>query len=203
MNKPAVVLTAFLLFAVTSGAFGQQIDAAFGVSALTAPSSNNAPTFSSFTQSLSGGTYLNFSGDALIKHNLGVGGEVAWRAHQNLFAGFQPYRPVFWDFNGIYAPRFSKYTGAELQAGIGAESIRFYQNFYTCGYFSGCSNYTTSTHFMGHFGAGIRFYPFGNFFIRPEAHVYLIRNNVEFSSNYAVRYGGSIGYTFGGDHSRY
>ena len=84
------------------------------------------------------------------------------------------------------------------QAGIGAESIRFYQNFYTCGYFSGCTNYTTSTHFMGHFGAGIRFYPFGNFFIRPEAHVYLIRNNIEFSSNYAVRYGASIGYTFGG-----
>ena len=187
-----------LLLAMASAAYGQQIDAAFGVSALTAPSSNFAVNFANFTQSLSGGTYLSFSGDAIIRHNLGVGGEVSWRAHQNLFAGFQPYRPIFWDFNGVYAPRFSKFAGAELQAGIGAESLRFYQNFATCSFFNGCTNYVTSTHFMGHFGGGIRFYPVGNFFIRPEAHVYLIRNNVEFSSNYALRYGASIGYTFGG-----
>jgi hypothetical protein len=184
--------------ALVSAAYAQQVDAAFGVGTLTAPSSNNAVNFANFRQSLSGGTYLSFSGDALIKHDLGIGTEISWRASRSFFGSFQPYRPVFWDINGIYAPRFSKHMGAEMSAGLGAESIRFYQNFAICDFFSGCTNYVTSTHFMGHFGGGLRFYPLGNFFIRPEVHLYLINNNVEFSSNYAVRYGGSIGYTFGG-----
>jgi hypothetical protein len=185
------------LIGFTLGVQAQQVDAAFGVGTLTGTSSNNANTFANFSQSLSGGAYLNFSGDALIKGNFGVQGEVAWRASRNLYAGFQPYRPVIWDFNAIYAPRFNQHLGAELMGGIGAESLRFYQNFFNCG-FTGCTNYTTSTHFLGHFGGGIRLYPVGNFFIRPEAHIYLINNNHEFSSNYATRYGMSIGYTFGG-----
>ncbi len=52
---------------------------------------------------------------------------------------------------------------------------------------------------MGHFGAGIKMYPFAhNFFVRPEAHLYLVHDNQEFSSARAVRYGLSVGYTFGG-----
>jgi hypothetical protein len=196
VNKlAAVALCVFL--AIACGVQAQQVDAAFGAGTLTAPSSNNASSFANFSQSLSGGAYLNFSGDALILKNFGIQGEVAWRASQNLYAGFQPYRPIFWDFNGIFAPRFNKHLGAELMGGIGAESLRFYQNFFSCG-FTGCTNYTTSTHFLGHFGGGIRLYPIGNFFVRPEAHIYLINNNHEFSSNYATRYDVAIGYTFGG-----
>lgn len=197
MRKLIYAMVLCSLVIPVSGVHAQQVDAAFGVGTLTAPGSNNANTFANFSQSLSGGAYLNFSGDALIIHNFGIQGEVAWRASQNLYAGFQPYRPVLWDFNAIYAPRFNQHFGAELMGGIGAESIRFYQNFYNCG-FTGCTNYTTSTHFLGHFGGGLRLYPVGNFFIRPEAHIYLINNNVEFSSNYATRFGMSIGYTFGG-----
>jgi hypothetical protein len=191
----AVAVCAF--FAVASDVQAQQVDAAFGLGTLTGASSNTAASFANFSQSLSGGAYLNFSGDALIKGNFGVQGEVAWRASRNLYAGFQPYRPVLWDFNAIYAPRFNQHLGAEVMGGIGAENLRFYQNFYNCG-FTGCTNYTTSTHFLGHFGGGLRLYPVGNFFVRPEAHIYLINNNHEFSSNYATRYGVSIGYTFGG-----
>jgi hypothetical protein len=197
VNKLIVALVVSACFAVATNVQGQQVDAAFGLGTLTGSSSNAAVSFANFTQSLSGGAYLNFSGDALIKGNFGVQGEVAWRASRNLYAGFQPYRPVIWDFNAIYAPRFNQHLGAEVMGGIGAESIRFYQNSFNCG-FTGCTNYTTSTHFLGHFGGGIRIYPTGNFFVRPEAHIYLINNNVEFSSNYATRYGVSIGYTFGG-----
>ena len=32
---------------------------------------------------------------------------------------------------------------------------------------------------MGDVGGGIRFYPYGNFFVRPEVRLYLIHNNVE------------------------
>jgi hypothetical protein len=197
VNKLILALVVSACFAAATDVQAQQVDAAFGVGTLTGASSNTAASFATFSQSLSGGAYLNFSGDALIIKNFGIQGEVAWRASRNLYAGFQPYRPVIWDFNAIYAPRFNQHLGAEVMGGIGAENIRFYQNFFNCG-FTGCTNYTTSTHFLGHFGGGIRIYPTGNFFVRPEAHIYLINNNVEFSSNYATRYGVSIGYSFGG-----
>jgi hypothetical protein len=197
VNKLIVAVVVSACFAMATNVQAQQVDAAFGLGTLTGASSNTAASFANFSQSLSGGAYLNFSGDALIKGNFGVQGEVAWRASRNLYAGFHPYRPVIWDFNAIYAPRFNQHLGAEVMGGIGAENIRFYQNFFNCG-FTGCTNYTTSTHFLGHFGGGIRIYPTGNFFVRPEAHIYLINNNVEFSSNYATRYGVSIGYSFGG-----
>ena len=49
---------------------------------------------------------------------------------------------------------------------------------------------------MGHFGGGFRYYFHGHFFVRPEAHLYMIHNNLEFSSPYATRFGVSLGYTF-------
>jgi hypothetical protein len=49
---------------------------------------------------------------------------------------------------------------------------------------------------MEHFGGGLRLSAFHALFVRPEAHLYLVNNNVEFSSGHAVRYGVSIGYTF-------
>jgi hypothetical protein len=49
---------------------------------------------------------------------------------------------------------------------------------------------------MGHLGAGLKYNVWGHMFVRPEAHLYLINNNVEFSSPRAYRFGVSIGYTF-------
>jgi hypothetical protein len=49
---------------------------------------------------------------------------------------------------------------------------------------------------MGHFAAGLKYNVWGHMFVRPEAHVYLIHNNVEFSSPFATRFGVSIGYSF-------
>ena len=48
---------------------------------------------------------------------------------------------------------------------------------------------------MGDFGGGIRAYFWRNAFIRPEVRLYLINNNVEFSSSYATRYSISLGYS--------
>src|SRR3954466_13950408 len=125
------------LFAVASDVQAQQVDAAFGLGTLTGASSNTAARFAIFSQSLSGGAYLNFSGDALIKGNFGVQDEPAWRASRNLYAGFQPYRPVLWDFSALCAPRFNQHFGAEVMGGIGAENLRFYHTVYNCG-FPGC-----------------------------------------------------------------
>ncbi len=126
---------------------------------------------------------------------MGISGEVAWRASRNLYGGFQPYRPLLYDFGGIYAPKLGKHFTAELQGGIGFESLRFYQGFTTCS-FTSCTDYVSSNHFIGHFGAGIRYYVRGHFFVRPEAHFYAVRNNVEFPSSQLSRVGMSIGYTF-------
>lgn len=191
----AVTFSMFLLFVlfVRPALAQQQIDAAFGMSTVMAPSST------ANSQSVGGGAFPVFSGDVLIKRNLGVEGEVAWRATQNLYGGYQPFRPIFYAVNGIYAPNLGPHFQLELLGGIGAESSRFYSQTYTCDFYS-CSNYVSSNHFMEDVGAAIKFYVHGNFFVRPEFREYFVNNNVEFNSGHATRAGVSIGYSFGREH---
>jgi len=189
-----LALLALLVFLSALPVLAQNFDVAIGVGTLIAPSPSSA-TGNHAPVSLTGGAYPVFSADYLLKHNFGIGGEISWRASQNLYAGFQPFRPILYDFGAVYAPHVRK-VGAELEAGIGWESLRFYQPFTQCSGFGGCSNFVSSNHFMGHFGGGLRYYFKGHFFVRPEAHVYVIRNNFEFSSPLASRVGVSLGYTF-------
>ena len=186
---------AFLVLSISAAA-QPQIDVAFGVNTVTAPSANEA-TGNHTPQSLTGGAYPSFSADVLIFKNIGVQGEFAWKASRGIWQVVQPYRPMFYDFNAIFVPKIASRTYLELLAGIGSEATRFYQPFQVCD-FDTCKNFVTINHFMGHFGVGLKAYPFKNFFVRPEAHLYLVNDNQEFSSGRAVRYGVSIGYTFGG-----
>ncbi len=180
------------LAAFSNFAQAQKVDVAFGISTVEAPAANSTGP------SLTGGTYPGFSGDVLFWHNFGIGAEVYWRASQSVYNsslfGPIPYRPLFLDFNGIYSPKLASHTYLELSAGIGALDTRQYCNGCGNGY---NTNYTSDKHFMGDFGAGLKFYPKGGFFVRPEAKVYLVTNNQLFSSSYSTRYGVSIGYTFG------
>jgi|SRR5579863_3390843 len=180
----------------------QQIDVAIAGGSTASP--GNGFSGGALLPSGAGGAFIGFNGDVLFKPllggNLGVQAEVNWKASQGLYAGQVPYRPLFYDFNAIYVRRFNKYLGAEALAGIGGESIRFYSNSYSnCDIYGNCTNYFSSNHFMGDFGGGVRFYPYRNFFVRPEMRLYLINNNVEFSSGRLIRYGVSIGYAFGGN----
>jgi hypothetical protein len=187
-----------LLATVSNVAQAQKVDLAFGLSTVEAPGIGNLTVSdtSHAPVSLTGGAYPGFSGDVLFYHNLGVGAEVFWRASQaDNYAqqGFN-YRPLFYDINAVYSPRIVPHVYAELVGGVGALSTRFYTGT-SCGAYS-CSNYQSSNHFDVDFGGGIKLYPMHNFFIRPEARVYFINNNTDFSSNHAMRYGLSIGYTF-------
>jgi hypothetical protein len=194
LRKLILITAVCAFFVLASSVHAQQFDVEFGGGAVKGTNSSITPT--TFLQTVGGGTYLAFRGDALIRHHFGVGGEIAWRAHQNLYGGAQPFRPLFFDVGAVYAPPLGKYAAVDLMAGIGAESVRFYTSQFICS-FTGCTNYTSSNHFLGHFGGGLRLYPRGGgFFIEPEAHVYAIRNNIEFSGNHAVRVGVSIGYSF-------
>jgi hypothetical protein len=182
-----------LFFLLVASSWGQQIDAAFGASGMTAPSAASA-SGNYAPQTLGSGTFLGFSGDFLLKHRIGISGEVSWRASQNVYFGFDPYRPIFYNFNGIWVPRLNRKIEGELVAGIGAESIRIYQPFVNCS-FTGCTNYVSNSHFMGAFGGGVRFYVTDTIFVRPEARLYLIHNNFDFSSGRATRFGLSIGFS--------
>lgn len=197
MKKLLLMSAAFCLILLGgSTAFAQQFDLAFGVGTVTGQSASDALTSADHTpQSIGGGGYPSFSGDFLfIKKYFGVGGEVAWRAHQNVDIFFNPYRPILYDFNAVYGPPLGKRAQADLQGGIGLESLRFYQPFFTCS-FTGCTNFQSSNHFLVHVGGGIRFYVTHAIFIRPEAHFYFVRNNFEFSGPRVNRYGVSIGYS--------
>ena len=191
------ILACGVLLALCSLASAQaQIDVAFGMNTVTAPSANEA-SGNHTPQSLTGGAYPSFSVDVLFFKNIGVQGEFAWKASRGIWQDVQPYRPMFYDFNAIFVPKIADRTYLELLAGIGSEATRFYQPFQVCD-FNTCQNFVTINHFMGHFGVGLKAYPAKNFFVRPEAHLYLVNDNQEFSSGRAVRYGVSIGYTFGG-----
>lgn len=201
MKKLIVVMSLYGLCFCAIAASAQQVDIAFAGGTVSSPAANgisiSAPDFA---PSLRGGTFIGFNGDVLFHGNLGVQAEVNWRASQGSYAGLVPFRPVFFDFNAIYAKRFSKTIGAEALAGIGAESVRFYSGTYNCDYYGNCSNYVSSNHFLVDFGGGLRIYAWRDFFVRPEVRLYYVHNNVEFSSGFVARYGASIGYTFGGSH---
>ena len=188
-------LACAVFFSLSSLATAQQVDVAIGMNTVTAPSASEA-TGNHFPQSLTGGAYPSFSADAVLYKNFGVQGEFGWRASRGEWLGVQPFRPFFYDFNAMYLPRLSDHASLELLAGLGAQSTRFYQATQVCDPYS-CRNYVTVNHFMGHFGVGVKLYPVRNFFVRPEAHLYLVNDNQEFSGARAVRYGISVGYTFG------
>jgi hypothetical protein len=191
-----MILACTAILALSSSAPAQQMDVAVGMSTVTAPSASEAQG-NHVPQSLTGGAFPSFSADVLLFKNFGVQGEFGWRATRGQWLGVQPFRPMFYDFNAIFVPRLAKRTYLELLAGLGAQATRFYQPTQVCDPFS-CRNFVTINHFMGHFGVGLKAYPVRNFFVRPEAHLYLVNDNQEFSSARAVRYGVSIGYTFGG-----
>jgi len=195
LRKLTFVAVAVLFCLFQLPAHAQQFDAAFGVSTIS--SGTGTTSNGLFFPSETGGAYPGLSADFLLHHRFGVEGDIFWRASQGLYGGYQPYRPIFYSFNAIWAPRITKNVTAELMGGIGGEDLRFY-GFINCNALLGCTNYSSSNHFMGDFGGGIRAYVWHNAFVRPEARLYLINNNAEFSSDKVVRYGVSLGYSFGG-----
>ena len=192
MRKTTLIL--LTLFALAIAGEAQEISAAFGVSGMSAPSALNAG--SNFSpQSIGTGTFPVVSASFVTSKRIGLEGEVTWRATQNLYQGFQNFRPIFYDFNAIYAPKLGNRATLELLGGVGAESVRFY-GVSNCSTFSGCTNFVSENHLLGDVGAGLRLYATSNFFVRPEMRYYFVRNNTDFSGAHAIRAGVSLGFTF-------
>jgi hypothetical protein len=196
LRKFVLLQSACAVFVLAGFAHSQQFDFAVGASTLV----SSKPTSASQAYQPppeNGGMYPSISADFIRKNHFGLNLEVAARAKEGLYDGYQRYRPVLYDVNAVFAPPLGKKTSAELLAGVGGERVLFYNRYSSCSsvYPTGCLTYVSSNHFLAHFGGGVRYYFWRSFFIRPEAHLYIIRNNFEFSSGNIGRLGVSIGYT--------
>lgn len=203
MRKYTFLALAILIvcFAFGNLASAQQADAMLGFGTMLSPNATPCgPTASGgFTCPQRGGLYTNISADVIFHKRMGVGFDASWRSLGNYAGAGQAYRPIQFSFNGEYQPRLSKKVGADLFGGIGWQSTRFYsyQPTYSCYALGAC--YTSSNHFLVDLGGGLRYYVWGNVFIRPEARFYHVMNNSDvFSSDNIIRVGASIGYTIGG-----
>ena len=201
MRKLDILTVICGFFFLASFAQAQQADAMFGGSTIMSSGESACPASggSCFVPE-KGGFYPSISADVIFHKRVGFNFEAAWRASRGNYAGLGiPYRPILFDFNGVYQPHLSKKVGVDLMGGIGWETTRFYgyQPTSNCVFFGAC--YTSSNHFLVDVGGGVRYYVHGNVFVRPEAHFYHIVNNTsDFTSNNVVRVGASIGYTIGG-----
>lgn len=203
MKRFAFLAPAIAFFLLASLASAQHGDAMLGFGTLLSPGAEpcGSPSFSNFVCPEKGGLYMNIGADVIFHRRIGFGFDSTWRAGQGDFGGLgQPYRPIIFDFNGVYQPRLSKKAGLDLMGGIGWQTTRFYGFTPTtsCEVFNAC--YTSSNHFLLDAGAGIRYYVWGHVFLRPEVRYFHVINNTDFfSSGHLVHVGASIGYTIGPD----
>ncbi|HET9309416.1 MAG TPA: hypothetical protein VFO46_25600 [Candidatus Sulfotelmatobacter sp.] len=186
---------AFVMFA--GFAHAQQFDLGAGGSTLWS-FKNTTASVGYLPPPEKGGNYPSVFVQYTNKKHLGFVAEGSFRYHQGFYNGLQPYRPILYDLNAVYAaPHLAKKTTGDFMAGIGAETLLFYNISGGCGLpTGGCRTYINSTHFLLHAGAGVRYYVWRNFFIRPEVHWYIIPNNFEFHSDHVFRVGASVGHTW-------
>lgn len=200
--KPALRLALFSSFAwaaiaiFASPASAQQIDVAVGGATISAPSGSSA--FGDHNpQSLDGGIYPVISADYLFHKRVGIQGEFWWDWNKPTYLPDLlnlPYKPFYYDANAIYSsPQTKHHFAFEILGGAGVQNTRFYVQACT-----GSACYGSTNHFMLIGGGGIKYYFWRNFFFRPEGRYYFVLNNKEFSSDHAIRYGASFGYTFRG-----
>lgn len=202
MRKLTFLAAVFTAFIFSNLASAQQADAMLGFGTVMSPGAAACGTSSTtnFTCPERGGLYTNISADVIFHRRVGVGFDAAWRSIGNFGGLGQAYRPILFDFNGVYQPRLGKKAGLDLMGGIGWQTTRFYslQPTYSCYAFGAC--YNSANHFLIDVGAGIRYYVWGHAFVRPQVQYYHIVNNSDFfSSDNVIRVGASIGYTIGPD----
>lgn len=147
-----------------------------------------------------GGTFGKVGADILLFDGFGFGGETDFRFGKQDYAGLT-MKPIFWDFNGIWAPGKGRIQ-PELQAGLGGVNLKFYYPASYCDQYAGCSSANqyieSSNHFQVHFGAGVRFYATPHIFIRPQFDLHWVHNFFQFKSDWAPEYTVSVGWSFVG-----
>jgi len=190
----SLIYACILIFSAASFAQAQQIN--IGFSGSTPFSSVPVSATEAYPPpSERGGTYPGANVEVLLTDRFGVNAEGAFRYHEALYNGFQRNRPIFYSFNGLYAPRINKRITADFTAGVGASTVMFYNKFGACN-FESCPITVTGTHPLLHVGGGPRYYFWHKCFVRPEANYYFVFHN-PYHSDSVVRVGATIGFTIG------
>lgn len=201
LRKFAWLMSVCALVSLAGSARAQQFDFAVGGGTLFS-TKNGTASRAYLPPPEKGGVYPNVSIDRIYQNRFGYSAEIAFRYKEGSYNGYQPYRPFLYDFNAVYAPRLKGVFPTRLDkrisvltlAGVGGQSVIFYNQFGNCAY-SACNTHLNSSQFLVHAGFGIRYSLWRNFFVRPEANYYRIFNNT-FHSDNVVRLGASVGYTF-------
>ena len=197
MRRFALVVFACTLVAAARMACAQQVDFAVGGSTVWSPQ-NTTAAIGFLPPAMRGGVYPSATLQYLSPRRLGLNAEFAFRDKRAIYNGFQPYRPFLYDVNAVYATRFADQISGDFMAGVGGQTVLFYNEFGNCTLTSGgCITHLNSTRLLFHAGAGVRYYFWRNFFARPEAHWYYVVNNTQFHSNNLFRVGVSVGHTWG------
>ncbi|SPF39317.1 conserved exported hypothetical protein [Candidatus Sulfotelmatobacter kueseliae] len=195
MRKLGLLVLGCAAVALASFARAQEIDIMAGGGTLFSSKSTSSSQ-AYIPPPEKGGTYPSVGAEAIFKNHFGLNAEVAFRYHEAFYNGYQHFRPVLSDVNGVFAPRIGPKTSIDFMTGFGVQNLSFYNQFATC---SGvCPTFISTHHFLLHAGAGVRYYFWRHFFVRPEAHYYYIVGNTDqFHSGNILRLGASIGYSFG------
>jgi len=148
-----------------------------------------------------GGLFATVGGEFMVTPHFGAGAEINWRGGQGNYSGLN-YRPIFYDFNGIWQPFSSKRFVPEVQAGIGGVRVGFSANQTLCDQLVGCSTESLgsegSNHFQAHFAVAARLYVTPHVFFRPAVDAHYVNNFFQFGSNWVPEYTMGLGYSFGG-----
>lgn len=147
------------------------------------------------------GLFATVGGGFMVTNHFGAGAEINWRAGTGDYAGLN-YRPVFYDFNGIWQPIKTKRFVPEVQAGIGGVHLGFSANQTLCDQIVGCSTVSlgseSSSHFQVHLALAARLYVTPHIFLRPAVDAHFVNNFFQFGSDWVPEYTLGLGYSFGG-----
>jgi hypothetical protein len=197
----SVAVASMFLFSTATLSAQSRIDVYFGMGSAHASSSGlqflDASGNPATTPSL-GGVFGIIGGGVFLKPSFGVGAQVSWRFTQGDYLAYG-YRPLFYDFNGIWTPISAKRVMPEFQAGFGGASLRFYNASqpyydYNTGRYSTFAG--SSNHLQLHLAAGLRFFIKPHLFVRPQLDYHWVRNLTnEFGSNSVPEYTIAIGYS--------
>jgi len=200
------LVTASLAVAPLASAQTPQGNIYFGLGTATADSSQQAidvfGTGNFVNTPKLNGLFADVGGSLMLTPHFGAGAQISWRAGQGDYAGLN-YRPIFYDFNGIWQPVKTKRFVPEVQAGLGGVRVGFSANQTSCDALIGCQTFNagseSSTHFQAHFAVAARLYVTPHIFLRPAVDAHWVNNFFQFGSNWVPQYSVGIGYSMGGE----
>ena len=192
------------LFLASQVSFAQSGNVYFGQgTAIDSSAGTQVDTFGTgnpFTTPRMGGSFSDIGTSVLFTKHFGVGADLSWRDTRGSYAGLL-YRPIFYNFDGVWEPVSTKHFEPEVHAGLGAMHIGYSYSQTQCDQFAGCSTFNkgvgTSTHFQAHAALAARFYVTDHVFVRPAVDAHYVNNLFQFGSNWVPEYSIGVGYSFG------